>query len=311
MTGESGTSYFELISSPLRDSTGKIIAGIKVVRDITSTRRAEEELKRSEDKYRMLVDNIHDGVFIIQDAKMQFVNEALAGMSGYTVEEVIGKSFHELVAPEDREMVAERYHRRQAGEELPEEYEFNLLHKDGKTRILADMKVKIISYRGRVASMGTLMDITERKRAEKELREGERFLENIFASIQDGIGIIDKDMNIIRVNPITESWYPHAFPFAGKKCYEAFHGRNVRCKVCPASRTLETGESAYDVVQKHGPGGKDAGWLEIYSFPMIDTATGEMKGVIEYVRDISERKQIEKKRISSLKHWPAVPTASP
>lgn len=122
-----------------------------------------------------------------------------------------------------------------------------------------------------------------------KMLEGERFMESIFASIQDGIGILDMDMNIIRVNPTAQKWYPHVASFVGKKCYEAFHGSSERCEVCPAWRTLKTGETAYDIIPKHSPGGKTVGWVEIYSYPMIDTATGKMKGVIEYVRDITER----------------------
>ncbi len=137
------------------------------------------------------------------------------------------------------------------------------------------------------------LNATKRMRAEDALREGERFLADIFASIQDGIGIIDKDMNIIHVNQTAEKWYPHAVPFEGKKCYEAFHGRSERCEKCPACKTLETGKSAYEVVPKHGQGAKEVGWLEIYSFPMIDTTTGRMRGVIEYVRDITDRKRAE------------------
>lgn len=414
---DNGTSYFEFTASPLRDSKGEIIAGIKVIRNITERKQAVDNLKQSEEKYRLLIDNIHDGVFIIQDAKMQFANKAFAAMTGYAVEEIIGMDFRELVAPEDLEMVANRYQRRQAGENVTPEYEFSMLHKDGITRVLVNMKVEIITYRGRVASMGTVMDITEckraelalqasekkystiveqgndgivivqdgrlkfanpimtiitgftlqeaigkpftdfispqyrklviekyedrlsgkefsskyeieliskngknipaeinsslieyegrpadmaivrditeRKRMEEELREGERFLASIFESIQDGVGIIDKDMNIIGINPTSRKWYPHASSFIGRKCYEVYHGRSERCEVCPSWQTLNTGESAHEVIPKHGPGGKEVGWLEIYSFPLIDSKTGQMNGVIEYVRDITERKKVE------------------
>ncbi|MDD5474248.1 MAG: PAS domain S-box protein [Candidatus Methanoperedens sp.] len=144
-----------------------------------------------------------------------------------------------------------------------------------------------------IFGVNTQLNATKRMLAEDVLRDGERFLADIFASIQDGIGIIDKDMNIIRVNPTAQRWYPHSVPFVGKKCYEAYHGRNKPCEVCPALKTLETGESAYEVVPKHGQGVKEVGWLEIYSFPMIDTTTGRMRGVIEYVRDITGRKRAE------------------
>jgi len=91
-------------------------------------------LKQSEEKYRTLIDNIQDGVFIIQDAKIQFANESFARIGGYTVEEVIGKDFQEFVAPEDYKMVVDRYYRRQEGEEVPKEYEFHALHKDGSNQ---------------------------------------------------------------------------------------------------------------------------------------------------------------------------------
>ncbi len=144
-----------------------------------------------------------------------------------------------------------------------------------------------------IAGIEICRDITERKRIEGQIREGERFMASIFTSIQDGIGIIDRDMNIIRVNPIIEKWHSHNMPLVGKKCYEAYHKRSERCEVCPTRKTLETGESAYGVVRKTGPDGRDIGWLEIYSFPMIDTVTGLMSGAIEYVRDITERKHAE------------------
>lgn len=143
-------------------------------------------------------------------------------------------------------------------------------------------------------SKGLRTAMTKLEEEKAKLREGEHLMANIFSSIQDGIGVLDKDMNIIRVNPTAERWYPHAAPFVGKKCYEAYHGRSERCENCPAWRTLNTGESAYEVMSKHGPAGKEVGWLEIYSFPMIDTTTGQMGGVIEYVRDITQRKQAEK-----------------
>jgi PAS domain S-box-containing protein len=232
---DNGIIYAELTGSPLKDSTGKIIAGIKVVRDITGSKRIEEELriahdelelriqertaelvktnetlqaeiterksaeealKKSEEKYRTLIDNIQDGIFIIQDAKIQFANEAFARVAGYTVEEVIGKDYRELVAPEDLEMVAGRSHRRQAGENAPHEYEFHMMHKDGITRILVNMNVGLITYRGKVASTGTVKDITEKKRLESQLLRAQR-MESI-GTLSSGIA---HDINNV-VTPI-------------------------------------------------------------------------------------------------------------
>ncbi len=151
-----------------------LIFGIIMSKAMAKRERVEESLKQSEEKYRTLIDNIQDGVFIIQDGKIQFANEAFTRMGGYTVEEVIGKDFRELVAPEDLEIVADRYRRRQKGEDIPDEYEFNMMHRDGRTRILVNMNVGLITYRGRVASMGTVKDITEKRKLETQLLRAQR-----------------------------------------------------------------------------------------------------------------------------------------
>ena len=128
---------------------------------------------------------------------------------------------------------------------------------------------------------------------EKKLQEEERFLSDIFSSVQDGISVLDHDLNILRVNMTMEKWYKHAMPLVGKKCYEAYHGRHEPCNLCPTIRTLESNKAAIEVVPKRGPGGTIIGWLDLYSFPLIDQSTGRTKGVIEYVRDITERKHAE------------------
>ena len=136
---------------------------------------------------------------------------------------------------------------------------------------------------------------TEESRGNAELTvaEDEKFLSEVFTSIQDGVCIIDKDMTILRVNATMEKWYDYAMPLVGKKCYEAYHGRSEICKICPTVRTLESGKAAYEVVPRMGAHGEVVGTLELYSFPLIDSKTGELKGAIEYVHDVSEKRAAE------------------
>ncbi len=188
-----------LTISPLLDADQNIIGFSGILRDITERKRVEKALRESEEKYRTLIDNIQDGVFIIQEEKIQFANEAFARIGGYTLGEVIGKSFRELVAPEDLELVADRYRRRQAGENVPQEYEFRILHKDG-TRIIVNMNVGLITYHGRVASMGTVKDITERKRIEghieASLKEKEILLREIHHRVKNNMQIISSMLRL-------------------------------------------------------------------------------------------------------------------
>lgn len=132
-----------------------------------------------------------------------------------------------------------------------------------------------------------------RRRLEIEGRETEHFLADIFNSIQDGISVLDKDFNILRVNPTMEKWYAHMVPLVGKKCYEAYYERDTSCPVCPYRKTLKSGKVSNEVVSKVGPKGELIGWLDLFCFPIMDSKTGELVGVIEYVRDITDHRKVE------------------
>jgi len=171
MPVEGAPRTYDMHISPLHDRRDHLTGQLVILRDITERKRVQEALQESEEQYRTLVENLHDGTFIIQDGKIQFANEAFARIVGYTVEEIVDMDFQQLVAPQDLAMVTDRYIRRQAGEDISSEYEFHILHKDGVTTPIVKIKAELVNYRGRVASMGTLRDITERKRSQKALEQ--------------------------------------------------------------------------------------------------------------------------------------------
>jgi len=125
------------------------------------------------------------------------------------------------------------------------------------------------------------------------LEEREQFLASVFDSIQDGISILDADLNVVRVNKTMERWYSHIPSLVGKKCYDVYHGRETECDNCPSIKTLETGRSAMELVPRVGADGEVSGWLELYAYPLIDRETGTQSGIIEYVRDVTEKKEAE------------------
>jgi PAS domain S-box-containing protein len=150
------------------------------------------------------------------------------------------------------------------------------------------------SYGNLIEVNGIARDITERKRTEEALRESEQFLIFAFDSIQDGISVLDHELNITQVNQTMRDWYAHMLPLEGKKCYEAYHGRSEACEICPTIRALNTGKLEMNEVPLAQADGV-TGTLELFAFPMFDNF-GKPTGVVEYVRDVTEHKQTEEEK---------------
>lgn len=141
----------------------------------------------------------------------------------------------------------------------------------------------------------TVHDITCRKEAEIALSQNDKFLNTILDTIQDGISVLDNDLNIMKVNKTMGQWYPNK-KIIGEKCYNVYHGRKKRCKICPSIRALKTGTLEVDEIPLLMENG-EKGVLELFSFPMKDD-DGTIIGVVEYARDITERRRAEESRIN-------------
>jgi PAS domain S-box-containing protein len=160
------------VSTRLLEREGQPIGVLGIARDITERKRAEEALRESEERYRSVVENSHAGIFIVDDAyRFTYVNEELCQILGRSREEIIGQDFRKFLDDESRELVADRYVRRQRGEEVPPRYEFNVVRKDGEKRRAEISSAVIRDSAGKVKTVAQILDITERKRAEEELRQ--------------------------------------------------------------------------------------------------------------------------------------------
>lgn len=153
---------------PFRDGDGKIGGLGGVATDITERKQAEEALKRSEERYRTLIEQASDGIFIADlSGKILDVNPSGCQMLNYKDEEIPGLNLRDILAPEDLPRLPEAISHLQTGGGWIEEWKF--LRKDG-TIFLAEVSGKALSD-GRL--LGIVRDITERKKAEKALRTSE------------------------------------------------------------------------------------------------------------------------------------------
>jgi len=138
-------------------------------------KQAEEALRESEEHYRILVDNIQDGVFLIYKGKLEFANDSFARMIGYPQHQLKNSEFNNLISPDDRALVIERHNKRLNGEDVPNEYEFRLRHMTGSD-VYVNMHVGLLKYKDGYAGMGTVKDVSERIHAEYDRRELEEKL---------------------------------------------------------------------------------------------------------------------------------------
>ncbi len=193
----------KFIGLPLKNELGKIEKVMIFVEDLTKIEEIEEKLRKSEKKFRTIVEEARDGICIIQDKKVKFVNRALARILGYRKSELVGRNFLKLFPKELRKKIEENYEKRLRGEKVPHRYEAKLLRKDGR-EIFVEISAFIHEYEGKPADYGILRDITERKRMEEELRKSEERFRNLFENAVDPIVLLDRRGKIIMANKKVE-----------------------------------------------------------------------------------------------------------
>ena len=163
----------------VRDDGGRVLFYEGSVIDISSLVAHEQALKQSEALYRTLVDSSLDGVFLLQHGLLKFANRALAQMLGYSLEELTGQDYMQIVAPDFRAAQFARRERRESGSTDVFTHELGMVRKDG-TPILVSVCSAGVEYNGAIASTGTVRDITQARAAQRALEEAERKYRELF-----------------------------------------------------------------------------------------------------------------------------------
>ncbi|MCH7963994.1 MAG: PAS domain S-box protein [Bacteroidetes bacterium] len=157
---------------------------VTAIRDITERKKAEEALKESEEKFRNLSDNSPNMIFINQGGKIVYANKGCEEFMGYTRDEFYSShfDFRKLIEPEYLEALMANFKGHMEGKDVPP-MEYALRAKSGK-RIESIINTKLISYGGKSAILGIVTDITERKQAEKRIRESHNRLRSLAERLQ-------------------------------------------------------------------------------------------------------------------------------
>ncbi len=169
-------------------------------KDKTERKQAEEALLDSENELKWVADQALAGMYILQNGVFRYVNARFAQMFGYTVDECLNDMyFQNLVYAEDVATVEEQVRRRTSGEVESVHYTFRGLKKNGQI-FHAEVYGATSVYKGEPAGAGTILDITERKLAEKALAESEGKYRRIVETANEGVCMADADYLFTYVN---------------------------------------------------------------------------------------------------------------
>lgn len=278
-------------------SIALVLAGLLALyawRVSIATGRAHAALSDSEARYRALSENLIDGLLILRDGRFVHANTAAQRLLGHSLDELRGQPFAPLVHPAFQASVAERHRRRIAGDMLPPRYDIQVLTRGGKV-LWVQLANTRIDWDGSPAVLTIISDVSERKRAERQLAESEALKSGILDSSMDAVITMDHRGNIVEFNVGAERLIACARAEAiGRPLAALIVPPELReAHTCGLQRYISTGSSTVlgrriEVQAQRADGSRFEAELAIVriaaSDPPLFTGT---------LRDISERKRNE------------------
>jgi len=272
-----------------------------LISDLTEKHKKESELKESEEKYKILVENSHSGIGIANDNyKFIYANKRLCEMTGYNLKELIGSNFQKFLAKESIQLVADHYMRRQKGETVPSQYEFKIKNKNGEIRYVEISSSVIKDRYGNKRTHFQLLDINDNKKSETELikanvklakiNEEQNFLLN---NLRDFIYRHDVNGNFEYVSPAVEQILGYT-PEEMKRIETYFSDNPINENAIELTqKAIKTGKTfpPYRGELKHKNGNLIN--VEISEKPYFNDK-GKIDGIAGIARDITERVEFEK-----------------
>ena len=294
--------------APLRNSRGMIVGAIETLEDVTDHKQAEEDLRESENRYRAIFENTGTVTLIVEeDTTISYANAEFEKLTGYRREEVENnKSWTEFVADEDLEtMMVQHRLRRVDADAARKQYEFRSVDKQGQTK---DVLLTVGMIAGTKRSVASLIDITERKRAEEALRESQRQLASIIDFLPDATLVIDKEGRVIAWNRAMEAMTcVKAGEMIGKGNHEyslPFYGDRRPILIDLALHPNQEMERHYTAIQRREDivigeaftPGLPPGDLHLSATAsVLRDSKGDIIAAIECIRDNTERKRLEER----------------
>ncbi len=154
---------------------GRVFSGmvLSLRNELNERKQTEKALRESEERYRMLIENANEAIFIIADGIIKFPNFKTEEMTGYSEKELSEIPFTNIIHPDDREMVLERRRKRLMGEEPPSTYSFRIINRSGE-KLWVQINTALITWEGNPVTINFIRDITEQQRLENHLQQAQK-----------------------------------------------------------------------------------------------------------------------------------------
>ncbi|MFH1680784.1 MAG: PAS domain S-box protein [Candidatus Eisenbacteria bacterium] len=261
--------------------------------DITSRKKAEQALQRSEEKYRLLAESAQDGIFVQRsDMRFEYVNPSLAAYLGRKQEDVIGKSLPELVS---LDVALERERNTRSVLESGKTRRFrNVMALPTGTGVFETTLVPLqVTGEKASAVLGISRDVTEEERNKEELGRSEEKYRTLAESSLDLIFLIDPDLRVSYVNSAAAravGLRPERV--VGMRLDELFEGAYATPYKQALLSVLRTGEPVSE--ERLFSTGRATMWITTTLSP-IRSKDGEVQAVLGVSRDITDRKEMEER----------------
>jgi PAS domain S-box-containing protein len=289
------------VKYPLRDPEGRIVGVVTVGDDITARKQAEERLRESENLLQTVLDTVRHAIFV-KDLNGRFilVNQAMAGNNGMTRELMLGGTLKELAGLDDAARAVLGGMDRtviETGEPVLD-VEGVFQHRSGWNRIERLSKFPLKDPAGRtVGVVGIAEDITERKRADEQLRESQSLLQTVLDTVSHTIYVKDQRLGYRLVNrAMAASHNLTPQEMVGRKAAQLplLNPESLRQIETTDRLVLETGQATAPVEIAFTEASGRARVERLVKFPLKDVQ-GRVVGVIGVAEDITERKRGEER----------------